>query len=126
MTENSAVATLNYWGRNKVGTVGEPVKGIGFRIDPDTGEIQTKHDGVFLGYWNKPEATAAAKAALALANKQKPPSTGDFKGVPATILKPIAVIKTNVKDTVVKDGIYKVEQICAGSFAKACSAAGLS
>jgi long-chain acyl-CoA synthetase len=57
MTENSAVATLNYWGRNKVGTVGEPVKGIGFRIDPETGEIQTKHDGVFLGYWNKPEAT---------------------------------------------------------------------
>src|SRR6478735_7185674 len=68
----------------------------------------------------KPEATAAAKAALALANKQKPPSTGDFKGVASTILKP------NVKDTVVKDGIYKVEQICAGSFAKACSAAGLS
>jgi long-chain acyl-CoA synthetase len=60
MTENSAVATLNYWGRNKVGTVGEPVKGIGFRIDPETGEIQTKHDGVFLGYWNKPEATAEA------------------------------------------------------------------
>ena len=74
----------------------------------------------------KPEATAAAKAALALANKQKPPSTEDFKGVPSTILKPIAVIKANVKDTVVKDGIYKVEQICAGSFAKACSAAGLS
>ena len=74
----------------------------------------------------KPEATAAAKAALALANKQKPPSTGDFKGVASTILKPIAVIKSNVKDTVVKDGIYKVEQICAGSFAKACSAAGLS
>ena len=39
----------------------------------------------------KPEATAAAKAALALANKQKPPSTEDFKGVPSTILKPIAV-----------------------------------
>lgn len=57
MTENSAVATLNYWGRNKVGTVGEPIKGIGFRIDPETGEIQTKHDGVFKGYWNKPEAT---------------------------------------------------------------------
>lgn len=57
MTENAAVATLNYWGRNKVGTVGEPIKGIGFRIDPETGEIQTKHDGVFKGYWNNPEAT---------------------------------------------------------------------
>ncbi len=58
MTENAAVATINLWGRNKVGTVGEPYPNIGFRIDPDTGEIQTKHSGVFKGYWNKPEATA--------------------------------------------------------------------
>jgi len=58
MTENSAVATHNFWGRNKVGTVGEPYPGIGFRIDPDTGEIQTKHRGNFKGYWNRPEATA--------------------------------------------------------------------
>ena len=74
----------------------------------------------------KPEAEAAAKAALALANKQQPESTTDFKGVPSTILDPIAVTKENVKDTVVKDGIYTVEEICAGSFAKACADAGLS
>ncbi|MCI0425697.1 MAG: AMP-binding protein [Actinobacteria bacterium] len=60
MTENSAVATANRPGRNKVGTVGEPYQGIGFRIDPDTGEIQTKHAGVFKGYWNKPDKTAEA------------------------------------------------------------------
>jgi long-chain acyl-CoA synthetase len=58
MTENAAVATLNLHGRNKVGTVGEPYPGIGLRLDEHTGEIQTKHDGNFLGYWNKPEATA--------------------------------------------------------------------
>ena len=58
MTENSAVATLNFHGRIKVGTVGEPYPGIGLRLDEETGEIQTKHDGNFLGYWNKPEATA--------------------------------------------------------------------
>jgi long-chain acyl-CoA synthetase len=58
MTENSAIATINLWGRNKVGTVGEPYPGIGLRIDEETGEIQTKHDGVFQGYWNKPEQTA--------------------------------------------------------------------
>ncbi len=57
MTENSAVATLNFAGRVKVGTVGEPYPGIGLRLAPDTGEIQTKHAGNFLGYWNKPEAT---------------------------------------------------------------------
>ena len=58
MTENSAVATLNFDGRVNVGTVGEPYPGIGFRIDEKTGEIQTKHPGVFAGYWRKPEQTA--------------------------------------------------------------------
>jgi long-chain acyl-CoA synthetase len=60
MTENSAIATTNFPGRNKVGTVGEPYPGIGLRIDEETGEIQTKHAGVFKGYWNKPEKTADA------------------------------------------------------------------
>ena len=58
MTENSAVATTNRPGRLKLGTVGEPYADIGFRIDDVTGEIQTKHPGVFVGYWNKPERTA--------------------------------------------------------------------
>jgi long-chain acyl-CoA synthetase len=58
MTENSAVATYNPVGNMKLGTVGVPYPGIGFRIDPDTGEIQTKHAGVFAGYWNKQERTA--------------------------------------------------------------------
>ena len=58
MTENSAVATTNRPGRLKLGTVGEPYADIGFRIDDETGEIQTKHPGVFAGYWNKPERTA--------------------------------------------------------------------
>ncbi|MDW3180270.1 MAG: AMP-binding protein [Acidimicrobiia bacterium] len=58
MTENSAVATVNYPGRLKLGTVGEPYDGIGLRLDEQTGEVQTKHDGVFLGYWNKPDKTA--------------------------------------------------------------------
>ncbi|MFQ5553856.1 MAG: AMP-dependent synthetase/ligase [Acidimicrobiia bacterium] len=57
MTENSAVATCNFDGRVKLGTVGEPYPGIGFRLDEDTGEVQTKHPGVFAGYWNKPEKT---------------------------------------------------------------------
>lgn len=58
MTENSAVATVNYPGKVKLGTVGQPYDDIGLRLDEETGEIQTKHDGVFLGYWNKPEKTA--------------------------------------------------------------------
>ena len=57
MTENSAIATANFGGRMKLGTVGEPHDGIGLRIDTESGEIQTKHPGNFMGYWNKPEAT---------------------------------------------------------------------
>ena len=58
MTENSAVATYNPVGNMKLGTVGVPYPGIGLRIDEETGEIQTKHDAVFEGYWNKPDKTA--------------------------------------------------------------------
>jgi long-chain acyl-CoA synthetase len=60
MTENSAVATTNYPGANKVGTVGMPYKGTELRIDEETGEIQTRHPGTFKGYWNKPEKTMEA------------------------------------------------------------------
>jgi D-xylose transport system substrate-binding protein len=74
----------------------------------------------------KPQAEAAAKGAIALAGKQSPAKTSDFKGVAATILDPIAVTKDKIKDTIVKDGIYKVADICSGSFAAACTAAGLS
>ncbi len=63
MTENSAIATANFVGRMKLGTVGEPHPGTGFRIDETTGEIQTKHEGVFAGYWNKPEQTAETMTA---------------------------------------------------------------
>jgi len=58
MTENSAVATCNFAGRIKLGTVGEPYADIELRLDPDTGEVQTKHPGNFVGYWNKPDKTA--------------------------------------------------------------------
>ena len=59
MSENSAVATSNRPGRIKLGTVGEPQPGIELRIDEQTGEILTRHPGVFAGYWHNPEATAA-------------------------------------------------------------------
>ena len=58
MTENSAVATCNFAGRIKLGTVGEPYADIELRLDPETSEVQTKHPGNFVGYWNKPEKTA--------------------------------------------------------------------
>ncbi|HET8738326.1 MAG TPA: AMP-binding protein [Acidimicrobiia bacterium] len=58
MTENSAVATTNYPGRTKVGTVGEAYVPGTVKIEEETGEILTKHAGNFKGYWGKPEKTA--------------------------------------------------------------------
>jgi len=58
MTENAAVATANFVGRMKLGTVGEPYPGTELRLDPETSEIQVRHEGVFKGYWNKPDKTA--------------------------------------------------------------------
>ncbi len=63
MTENAAVATVNRRGRVKLGTVGEPQPGTELRIDETSGEILTRHPGVFVGYWNKPEQTAETLAA---------------------------------------------------------------
>ena len=58
MTENTAIATANFPGRMKLGTVGEPYPGIELRLAPETNEIQTRHAGNFKGYWGKPEKTA--------------------------------------------------------------------
>jgi D-xylose transport system substrate-binding protein len=73
----------------------------------------------------KPQAEAAAKGAVALANGGKAESTSVVNGVPSTILTPVAVTKANINDTVVKDGLYKVTDICTASFQAACTAAGL-
>jgi long-chain acyl-CoA synthetase len=59
MTENCGIATRNAPGRIKLGTVGEGYPDMGLMLDPDTGEILTRHDGNFIGYWRMPEATAA-------------------------------------------------------------------
>ncbi len=60
MTENTAVATANRPGRVKLGTVGEVQPGTEVKIDEETGEILTRHAGVFAGYWRKEEATREA------------------------------------------------------------------
>jgi long-chain acyl-CoA synthetase len=54
MTENSGVATATVRGRVRLGTVGEPRRGVELRIAED-GEILTRHPGVFAGYWGRPD-----------------------------------------------------------------------
>jgi D-xylose transport system substrate-binding protein len=80
----------------------------------------------------KPEAETAAEVAVALAKGDKIPTdlvnkhvSNGSKQVPARILTPVAVTKSNIKDTVIKDGFWTVFQICTGRYAKACNDAGL-
>jgi D-xylose transport system substrate-binding protein len=79
----------------------------------------------------KPEAEKAAEVAVALAKGQSVKGDTTVKNatgndVPSTLLNPVAVTAANVKDTVVKDGFWKVSQICTSQYAQACTKAGLS
>ena len=56
MTENTAVASVNYVGNNKIGTVGLPLDGTEIKIAAN-GEILLKGDHIMKGYYNNPEAT---------------------------------------------------------------------
>jgi len=80
----------------------------------------------------KPEAEDAAQIAVALVKGQSVPSglvntkTNNGKiDVPSVILTPVAVTQTNIKSTVVKDGLYTVKQICTSAYASACKKIGL-
>jgi len=59
MTETSAVISFSTVNEYKFGTVGKPIPGSEFRI-ADDGEILSRHDGIFKGYYKNPESTASA------------------------------------------------------------------
>jgi D-xylose transport system substrate-binding protein len=78
----------------------------------------------------KKEADAAAALAVSLAKGEtvntgqtvKDPESG--KDVPSKLEIPVAITKENVKD-VVADGYVTKEELCTGSFAALCTAAGI-
>ena len=74
----------------------------------------------------KIEADKAAETAVSLVNGDEVTGTTDFQGVKSFIFDPVVVTTDNVKDTVVADGFYKVEDICTEEYADACADAGLS
>ncbi|MFD8207824.1 sugar ABC transporter substrate-binding protein [Streptomyces sp. NPDC059695] len=82
----------------------------------------------------KPEADIAATMAVNLAEGKKLPAdlvpttvtNGSDHKVAAQLLGPVVVNKDNIKDTVVKDGLYTVQQICTPTYAAACKDAGLT
>lgn len=81
----------------------------------------------------RPEASAAAAMAVAAARREDldrvamgKVRTSDGKTVPADILTPVPVTADSIKDTLVKDGVYTVRQICTPRLAAACDKAGLT
>jgi D-xylose transport system substrate-binding protein len=80
----------------------------------------------------KPEAVDSAKIAVALAQGKSVPAglvnqqvDNGKKKVPSVILTPIAVTKSNIQSTVVKDGLWTASQICTSAYKSACQAAGI-
>ncbi|WP_406447111.1 substrate-binding domain-containing protein [Streptomyces sp. NBC_01613] len=81
----------------------------------------------------KPAADAAAEMAIALGRGKTVESiaTGTVdspttKDIPAVLLPAISVTVSNIKDTVVKDGMYTIDQICTPKLRSACDKAGLT
>jgi D-xylose transport system substrate-binding protein len=78
------------------------------------------------------EADIAAEMAVALAqgksldsiakDKVDSPTT---KGVPSVLVPVVSLTKDNIKDTVIKDGIYTVNEICTAKYKSACTKIGL-
>jgi D-xylose transport system substrate-binding protein len=78
------------------------------------------------------EARVAAEIAVPLAKGQRPPAgvitstqNNGKKNVPSALLTPVAVTKSNVKSTVIKDDYDTTSQVCTSAFKAACTAAGI-
>lgn len=78
------------------------------------------------------ETRAAAEIAVALVEGEEfPPGliTGktdnEAEEVPSVLLEPVAVMKENVNETVVKDGYWTASEICTGPYKAGCEEAGI-
>ncbi|MBL1115127.1 substrate-binding domain-containing protein [Streptomyces sp. 110] len=81
----------------------------------------------------KPEAYTAAEMAIALGRGRslngiatRRVNNSTTRGIPAVLLEPLAVTVHNIKSTVIKDGLYRVDQICTKKYVDDCRRAGLT
>lgn len=47
------------------------------------------------------------------------------KGIPASLVPVVGLTQTNIQDTVIQDGIYKIKDICTADYESACEAIDL-
>jgi D-xylose transport system substrate-binding protein len=79
----------------------------------------------------RPEAELAAQAALDLLGGKRPSGfdtrtdNGSIQ-VPSHLLTPVAVTRSNVKDTIIADHFHTAAEICTGQYVRACQAAGIA
>lgn len=59
MTEQTAASVIHRLGDIRLDTVGIPLPGLEFRVS-DTGELLSRGDTIFKGYYNNPKSTEAA------------------------------------------------------------------
>jgi D-xylose transport system substrate-binding protein len=81
---------------------------------------------------NAPEADAAAEMAILLARgmsldsmAQADVDSPTTKRIPSVLVPVISLTRDNIKDTVIKDGVYTVAEICTPKYKAACDALGL-
>jgi D-xylose transport system substrate-binding protein len=79
-----------------------------------------------------PEANAAAEMAILLARgmslnsmAQADVDSPTNKGIPSVLVPVISLTKDNIKDTVILDGVYTVQEICTPKYKAACNDLGL-
>ncbi|WP_171110344.1 MULTISPECIES: substrate-binding domain-containing protein [Streptomyces] len=81
----------------------------------------------------KAEADAAATMAVALGRGENLDDiatttidSSTTEDIPSILLTPTAVTRDNIEQTLIKDGVYTIDQICTPELRRACSEAGLS
>ena len=115
----AAISAMNAAGMKLVPTTG---------LDATLASVQSILAGQqYMSVYNafKGEAEQAVKVALELATGKKPASTDTIDGIPAFLQQPQSVTADTVESTVIKDGVYKVSDVCTAQFAAACSAHGI-
>ncbi len=121
---NAAVSILKKNNAGKVPVTGQDATPQGLQNVLDGSQCMTVYKP------NKQEADGLVKVVTALAKGEKPQTTGTAndpvgkRDVPSILLKPIGIFKDNVKQ-VVTDGGIKLAELCKGSYAAICKAAGV-